>query len=127
MFFISKLHTVYLISRQLAKGAIITRDYAKQRLKVTLGKVARDMGQETTPTTDGEVAKRLFTPSPEKAATVRDPLHKHWGSKGRNNFGIGVWGALIFLVLCISVVLVTVRLNSSWTDITLEGSLCTIV
>lgn len=84
------------------------------------------MDHERSPTKDGEVAKRLFTPSPEKAATVRDPLHKsgwNWVSKGRhvNNFRIGVWGALIFLVLCISIVLVTVRLNSSWTDITIEG------
>lgn len=80
------------------------------------------MTRKTKPNEDGEVVKRLFTP--EKAATVRKPLHEYgwyWGSKGKHNFGISVCGALVFFALCVSVMLITMKLNATWTDVTMEG------
>lgn len=93
--------------------------------------------------TDDELAKRLFTPSPgntkrtrsyhrspEKSATVRDPLHGYgwsWtssgGTKRRGDFRIGLLGALVFFILCLTAVLVTVWLNyhQEWSSVTLEG------
>ena len=94
-------------------------------------------------TTEDEVAKRLFTPSPggtrrtrsyqsssEKSATIRDPLHRYgwtWASSGdaqrRGDFRIGLLGAVIFFILCLSAVLVTVWLNyhQEWSSVTFEG------
>ncbi len=71
----------------------------------------------------GEVVKRLFPPTPEKAATKRTPLHyTFWRSKNRrSSFRTGILGALIFLALCVSVVVVTAKLNNGWTQLTLDG------
>ncbi len=69
------------------------------------------------------VVKRLFPPTPEKAATKRTPLHyTFWRSRNRrSSFRTGILGALIFLVLCVSVVVVTAKLNNGWTQLTLDG------
>lgn len=71
---------------------------------------------------DGEVVKRLFPPTPEKAATKRNPLHRNscWTSRGAS-FRTGILGALIFLALCLTVLVVTAKLNDGWTQITVKG------
>ena len=83
------------------------------------------MSSEGDPFKEEEVAKKLFPPTPEKAATKRDPLHK---KKRRtrdrykqSSFRTGLFGALIFLLLCVGVLFVTARLNNGWTEITFEG------
>lgn len=69
-----------------------------------------------------EVVKRLFSPTPEKAATKRNPLHyQFWNSDKHNSFRTGLFGTLIFLLLCASAIAVTAKLNSGWTQLTLEG------
>ncbi len=70
-----------------------------------------------------EIVKRLFPPTPEKAATKRNPLHYgFWNSDIKHSsFRTGLFGTLIFLLLCASVVAVTAKLNSGWTQLTLEG------
>ncbi len=70
-----------------------------------------------------DVAKRLFPPTPEKVATKRNPLHyRFWNPNKHSSFTTGLFGAFIFLLLCVSVVAVTAKLNSGWTEITLEGT-----
>ena len=98
-----------------------------------------DSGATSLPP-DHELAKRLFSSSPERSRQGeytpsdsprrREPLQASHGdykfrSQPRRGSRVGFCGAVIFLSLCLAAVVLTIRFNDDWNSITTEGDLTT--
>ena len=81
---------------------------------------------------DHELAKRLFSSSPERSRRgeyspgdsprPRDPLHGSYKPRSQpRRHRVGFCGAVIFLLLCTAAVALTIQFNDNWSAVTREG------
>ena len=76
---------------------------------------------------DANIARQLFTPSPERLKRSRDGGKGRKQGRGgaRSGFRLSLPGVIFFFLLCGLAVVLSIRLNNSWLrELTLEGEPC---